>query len=135
MPLDASVSPKNVTATLHYLQRGAERPVRYVGEPPPGVAAWNGIDDPRDMLIEDARAREAEFTLDRNGFTLLRMPTEVGNFYSPEEVKAVYYPEVERLLRDTLGASRVFVFDHTVRNAAIQGRARTRRAGCITITR
>ena len=29
------------------------------------------------------------------------------DFYSPEEVKAVYYPEVERLLRDTLGASRV----------------------------
>jgi hypothetical protein len=121
MPLDNSSLPKNVTGTLHYLQRTAERPVRYVGEPPPGAVEWNGIDDPRDVLIQDARGRESAFTLDRNGFALLRTPTQVRDFYSPEEVKAVYYPEVERLLRDTLGASRVFAFDHGVRNAGIPG--------------
>ena len=70
------------------------------------------------MRIEDARGREAEFTLDRNGFALVRAPTAVRDFYSPEEVKDVYYPEVERLVRDTLGARRVVIFDHTVRNAA-----------------
>jgi len=32
------------------------------------VPRWNGIDDPQDVTIEDARGREAEFTLDRNGF-------------------------------------------------------------------
>ncbi len=37
MPLDVTVSPKNVTATLHYLVRGAEKPVRYVDGPPPGA--------------------------------------------------------------------------------------------------
>jgi hypothetical protein len=121
MPLDISVSPKSVTATLHYLQRTAQRPVRYVGEAPPGAVSWDGIDDPRDVLIADGRGREAEFTLDRNGFALLHAPTQVRDFYSPEEVKAVYYPEVERLLRDTLGASRVVVFDHGVRNAGVEG--------------
>jgi hypothetical protein len=121
MPLDISVSPKNVMATLHYLRRAAQRPVRYVGEPPPGAVSWDGIDDPRDVLIEDARGREAEFSLDRNGFTLLHAPTQVRDFYSPEEVKAVYYPEVEHLLRDTLGASRVVAFDHGVRNAGVEG--------------
>lgn len=122
MPLDVSVSPANVTATLHYLKRTAEKPVRYIGEPPPGAVPWSGIDDPRDVRIEDARGREAEFTLDRNGFTLLHAPTQVRDFYSPEEVKSVYYPEVERLLRDTLGAARVVVFDHGVRNATVPGR-------------
>ena len=121
MPLDISAAPKHVTATLHYLRRTEQRPVRYVGEPPPGAVSWDGIDDPQDVLIEDARGREAEFSLDRNGFTLLRAPTQVRDFYSPEEVKAVYYPEVERLLRGTLGASRVVVFDHGVRNAGIEG--------------
>jgi hypothetical protein len=91
--------------------------VRYVGEPPPGAVGWNGIDDPHDVLVQDGRGRESEFTLDRNGFTLLRSPTQVRDFYSREEVKAVYYPEVERLLRDALGASRVVVFDHNVRNS------------------
>ncbi|HEY0181865.1 MAG TPA: CmcJ/NvfI family oxidoreductase, partial [Rhodopila sp.] len=119
MPLDATVSPKNVVATLHYLVRGAQKPVRYVGDQSPGTDAYSGIDDPHEVQIEDGRGREAEFTLDRNGFALVHAPTQVQDFYSPEEVKAVYYPEVERLLRDQLGASRVFVFDHGVRNAGL----------------
>src|SRR5690349_16135514 len=53
----------------------------------------------------------------------VKAPTGVANFYDPEEIKNVYYPEVERLLRDKLGASRVFVFDHNVRNATKEGLA------------
>jgi hypothetical protein len=117
MPLDAAALPRTVTATLYYLQRGPERPARYLFEPPAGVPAWNGVDDPREMRIEDARGREAEFTLDRNGFQLVKAPTAFRDFYSSEAVKRIYYPEVDRLLRDTLGASRTFVFDHNVRNA------------------
>src|SRR6201988_4214114 len=92
-------------------------------EPPTGVPRWNGIDDPHDVTIEDARGRESEFTLDRNGFALIKAPTAVADFYSPEEIERVYYPEVERLLKETLGASRVFVFDHNVRNATRPGMA------------
>jgi hypothetical protein len=122
MPLDIATSPKNLTTILNYLKRGPEKPVRYVGEPPPGKVAWNGIDDPHEVRINDARGRESEFTLDRNGFALLRAPSQVQDFYSDKEVRSVYYPEVERLLRDTLGASRVFVFDHNVRNGGQPGR-------------
>ena len=46
MPLDVAVAPKPLTATLHYLIRGAEKPAGYRIEPPPGVPRWNGIDDP-----------------------------------------------------------------------------------------
>ena len=116
MPLDIMPAARTVTATLHYLKRGEDRPARYVSDPPPGVPRWNGIDDPHDMRIEDARGREAEFTLDRNGFTLIKAPTAVSDFYAEDQIKQVYYPEVARLLRETLGASRVFVFDHNVRN-------------------
>jgi hypothetical protein len=115
--------PRPLTATLHYLKRTTERPVRYVKEPPPGIPTWNGIDDPREILIEDARGREQEFTLDTNGFALVRAPSNACDFYSREEVQAVYYPEVESLLRTVLGASRVFVFDHNVRNAGRPGTA------------
>jgi hypothetical protein len=56
MPLDiAPPRQQTTTAELHYLVRTAERPTRYVMEPPPGAAAWNGIDDPHNVLIEDAR--------------------------------------------------------------------------------
>jgi hypothetical protein len=118
MPLDIAVQPRTLTSTLHYLKRGAEKPARYRTDPPPGVPRWNGTDDPHQMTIEDARGRESEFTLDRNGFALVNAPTAVHDFYSPEEIKSVYYPEVEKLLRDRLGASRVFVFDHNVRNGS-----------------
>ena len=99
------------------------------------VPRWNGADDPREVRIEDARDREAEFTLDRNGFALVKAPTAVANFYDPEEIERVYYPEVERLVRDTLGAGRVVVFDHNVRNATRPGMAARRRGRCTTTTR
>jgi hypothetical protein len=118
MSLDAATDRQNLTATLNYLKRGPEKPTYYRTEPPPGVPVWNGIDDPHEVRIEDARGRESEFTLDRNGFALVKAPTTVADFYDPEEVKRVYYPEVERLLREKLGADRVFIFDHNVRNGA-----------------
>jgi len=123
MPLDVAVAPKTLTSTLYYLKRGAEKPAYYRIEPPTGVPRSNGINDPREVTIEDARGREAEFTLDRNGFALIKSPTAVADFYSPDQITGVYYPEVERLLRDTLGASRVQVFDHNVRNATRPGMA------------
>jgi hypothetical protein len=121
MSLETAVQPKPLTATLHYLKRGAEKPARYISDPPPGVPAWNGIDDPRNIRIEDARGRENEFTLDRNGFQLVKARSAVVDFYSPEEVERVYYPEVEQLLKKTLGATRVQIFDHTVRNVTREG--------------
>jgi hypothetical protein len=127
MPLDNAAARQTTTAELHYLIRTAEKPARYAMEPPPGVPSWNGIDDPHQVVIEDARGRESEFNLDRNGFALLKAESQVRDFYNPDEIKSVYYPEVERLLRDTLGASRVAVFDHNVRNASRDGLAQPSR--------
>lgn len=123
MSLDAGIASHNLTAKLHYLKRSAEKPAFYRIDPPLGVPQWNGIDDPRDVWIEDARGRESQFTLDRNGFALIKAPTKVSDFYDPDEIKRVYYPEVEQLLSSALGASRVVVFDHNVRNAGKVGLA------------
>ncbi len=121
MPLDASTTGTSNTrgalvASLHYLQRSAERPARYVTEPPAGVPAWNGIDDPHDVRIEDARGRESEFTVDRHGFALVHAPSALRDFYADADIRSTYYPEVEALVRRELGAARVVVFDHNVRN-------------------
>jgi hypothetical protein len=123
MSLDAAVASQTLTAKLHYLKRGSEKPTFYRIDPPAGVPQWNGIDDEREVQIEDVRGRETEFTLDRNGFALVNAPTAVADFYGEQEIKRVYYPEVERLLRAKVGASRVFIFDHNVRNATRAGLA------------
>jgi hypothetical protein len=89
MALEAAVSPQNLTAKLHYLKRGPEKPTFYRIDPPPGVPQWNGIDDEREVQIEDARGRESEFSLDRNGFALVKAPSWVASFYDDEEIKRV----------------------------------------------
>ncbi len=57
MPLDFMPTARTVTSTLHYLQRSADKPARYVSEPPPGVPRWNGIDDPHE--VSGSRTRVA----------------------------------------------------------------------------
>jgi hypothetical protein len=112
MPLDVAVAPKTLTSMLHYLKRGIEKPAYYRIEPPPGVPRSNGNNDPHEVTIEDARGRESEFTLDRNGFALIKAPTAMTDFYSPDEIKRVYYPEIERLVRDHLGADAEELLKH-----------------------
>ena len=64
---------------------------------------------------ERLAARRALRVLDREGFALTRHDTAVSNFGDEDEVKRVYYPEMEHLLMRETGASRVLVFDHNVR--------------------
>ena len=68
------------------------------------------------MAVEDGRAVRGELALETQGFVLVDHPTKVRDFFDAEEVKSVYYPEVEQLIKDVSGASRVFIFDHTVRS-------------------
>ena len=67
-------------------------------------------------LVPIADGREADLSLERNGFELVEHRTAVKDFFDPEELKAVYYPEVVRLVQARSGASRVVVFDHTLRS-------------------
>ena len=56
-----------------------------------------------------------EVSLDANGFALVNHRSAVRDFFDDEEVRRVYYPEVERVLKQATGAYRVHIFDHTDR--------------------
>ena len=75
-----------------------------------------GTENPQPMNVEDGRAAAAELDLERNGFVLVEHKTAVKDFFDAEELQSVYYPEVEWLIRDTSGCSRVVIFDHTLRS-------------------
>jgi hypothetical protein len=47
----------------------------------------------------------------------VRHDTAMKDFLDPDEVKRVYYPEMEALIKAESGAKRVVVFDHTLRTA------------------
>src|SRR5262249_17362495 len=78
--------------------------------------------------IFNGRAIAKTFSLDREGFELVRHPTAVKDFYDEAEIKRVYYPAVEAFMRAALGADRVVIFDHTVRKR-VDGAADIRGAG------
>ncbi|KAF1937514.1 hypothetical protein EJ02DRAFT_385542 [Clathrospora elynae] len=67
------------------------------------------------VTVRDVRGREKDFTLDGNGFQFYRNTANEKDFLDDEKIKAGYYAEVEQLLKDATGASRIFIFDHTIR--------------------
>ena len=76
-----------------------------------------GTPDPRRVTIHNGRPHAKDFVLDRNGFRFVRHDTKVADFYDEAEIKRVYYPEMEALIKAESGAKRVVVFDHTLRTA------------------
>lgn len=75
-----------------------------------------GTSERRPMPVQDGRAVAAELALDKNGFVLVDHATQVEDFFDESQLKSVYYPEVERLIRQVSGAARVSIFDHTLRS-------------------
>jgi hypothetical protein len=74
------------------------------------------------VRIEDVRPRTSELALERNGFVLLREPSAVRDFYDTEEVRSVYYREIEGLVRRLLGAEKVLTFGEVARSDSISTR-------------
>src|SRR5438094_1570818 len=67
--------------------------------------------------VDIANGREArDLALDKNGFVLVEHRTAVPDFFDADQLKRVYYPEVQKLIGELAGARRVVVFDHTLRS-------------------
>ncbi len=114
-PVAEHQAPNVVEASLNYIAETSEKPVYYAYEPPPGVPRQTGRFAAQAVPIGNARVALGEFSLDKQGFELRPHETSVGDFYDREEVQRVYYPEVERLLKEATGAAKVVIFDHQVR--------------------
>jgi hypothetical protein len=108
-----------VEAELSYLTPMAEKLVSYAYEPPAGVPRSNGKFETHKVPIRDARAISHQVSLDREGFGLTAHDTKVSDFYDEDEVRNVYYPEAKQLLKDVVGATEIFIFDATLRNAQL----------------
>ena len=115
---------KGVVAPLNFTMPMAEKPYSYNYEPPPGVPLRNTKEETHEVKILDGRGVNDRLSLDREGFVLVRHPSAATDLYDEEQIRTVYYPECERLMKEETGATRVIVFDHIVRNeakAAIKG--------------
>lgn len=109
--------PEAVEATLNYVVDNGEKIFTETGGPGSTDVRSGGTKDSRRVLIRNGRPYAKEFTLDREGFRFVNHATKVADFFSEDEVRQVYYPEMEALIKVESGARRVVVFDHTLRTA------------------
>ncbi|KAI1120499.1 hypothetical protein F5Y10DRAFT_125014 [Nemania abortiva] len=110
----AAVSPSEVDAVLYFHkdnEDGSPPQPSYVDRP----ETYERPTEAHNVKITNIAGREAEFTLDKQGFQVYPNVAQEKDFTDDEHIKAVYYPETEQLLKDVTGASKVFIFDHTIR--------------------
>jgi len=115
MEQNISASSDHIDGLINYFEHDGERPVAYLYEPPEGVPARSGRNIKHILPVYNGRTVADRLTLDGQGFAFVRHESKVVNFYDPDEVRRVYYPEVAQLVKDVTGADRVEVFDHNVR--------------------
>lgn len=65
--------------------------------------------------VKDLRDKQCRVNFDDDGITFQRAPTTIRDFEQGSDWQQQYNLEVTELLKKTIGAKEVLVFDHTVR--------------------
>ena len=116
-PDDHKQSFDSVQASLNYLIDSGEKPVTYSTDPGSRLKQGTGRYEERTVTIQDGRPILDRLSLDTEGFLFIKHETKVSDFYDEEELRSVYYPEIEQLVKELTGTLKVLVFDHTLRAA------------------
>ncbi|KAK5998082.1 Fe(II)/2-oxoglutarate-dependent dioxygenase nvfI-like protein [Cladobotryum mycophilum] len=123
MAVVSSIPRGDVTASLNFYQPPADnsKPYNIIRDiPKPDEPSRNYDFTPQEVVIQDIRGRETEFSLDRDAFQLIQgVPaSREAEFVDDESIKEKYYPEVEQLLLDSIpGSNKIYIFDHTIRRS------------------
>src|SRR5215813_14091117 len=114
---ELDLAPDRIEATLNYIVDDGSKVFTIVASPGGTDARSGGTPDPHRITIHNGRPHAKDFALERHGFCFVHHDTKVSEFYDEDEIRRVYYPEMEALIKAESGAKRVVVFDHTLRTA------------------
>jgi hypothetical protein len=104
-----------IKAKFNYVV-GSDRPaIRYIDWPEMAHQAVEPVYEQHEMVVRNGRTVRHGFDLETHGFVFVDHATQVADFTSEAERKAVYDLEVQALIRKHSGAADVMVFDHTLR--------------------
>jgi hypothetical protein len=107
----------SIEANIVYTARDTERPVDETFGSNAMPSRREGSTEEHRMTIRDGRPLRDRFKLEEHGFEFIDHKTAVTDFYDEDQLRSVYYPEIEQIVKDRTGASRVVIFDHTLRAA------------------
>ncbi len=106
-----------VEGTLNFTGSEDGQSEWYIHNPEPGLIERTPDMDPQRVRIFNARLQFPVFALDRAGFQLVGHDTELCDFSDDSNVRSTYYAEMEQLVKKSVGASDVIVFDHNIRSS------------------
>jgi hypothetical protein len=93
------IKSQDVDTVLHYFKPNADgsppNPT-YVDKP----ETFYREPDSHDVTVRDVRGKEDQYALDANGFQFYKHVSKEKDFLDDEKIKAEYYPEIERLLKE-----------------------------------
>lgn len=115
-PVPQKTYPDSIQALFTYSVDTGDKPVNETMEAGNLERKYTGVFEQHVMTVHNGRPKKADFSLDTHGFEFIEHQTKVGNFLDPNELAEVYYPEAEKLVQLVSGASRVVIFDHTIRS-------------------
>jgi hypothetical protein len=119
---ELAADPATIEASLFYLARGADKLVTYVAAPGGRDERTGGGSETHRVTMHNGRPLAGNFVFEREGFRFVDNASRVADFFDDAEVRRVYYPECEALIKEVSGAKRVVVFDHTLRTASDEQR-------------
>ncbi len=114
---ELDVAPDTIEAMVQYIVDDGSKVFTIVASPGSRDTRSGAKPDPRRVTIHNGRPHTSEFELEREGFRFIRHDTKMSDFYDEDEIRRVYYPEMEALIKAESGAKRLHVFDHTLRTA------------------
>lgn len=100
LSLGQRVEPRNINATFHYFKDpadGSEPEPNYVDRP----QSYNREPLSQKLPVYDIRGSEDKYTLDTTGFQIVKHESAEKDFLDDEQIKRVYYAEIEDLLKKT----------------------------------
>ena len=114
--MSIAIAEEAINAGIPYTVDTGETLVNETFGPESVQRRRTGRHELKTMSVRNARPIAGGLSLDEHGFIFVEHKTKVRDFFDAEHLKAVYYPEVERLIKDLAGATRVVMFDHTLRS-------------------
>lgn len=93
------VHPRHVHTTINYYKdpgNGTEHAPSMAGK----RSTFNQPSVELEHVITDITGNEKDYTLDSHGFHLYDHISQEKEFDSEDRIKAIYYPEVENLVRE-----------------------------------
>lgn len=122
MPLDMAPDLQPLTsvlARLTFAEPTGEKPYACTYPRADGGPQTNARYAEREVRIENARPITGRLSLDVEGFAHVRSRSAVRDFWDEAQTLALGHPETAELVKAVTGASRVVVFDHTLRRSDV----------------